>query len=87
MIHVVISAATKNRDLTDILNNYKELYYNKILITKFDETKTYGVVLNALNVGKCKLSYFTMGQNVPDDIELPSADKIAKMILGEKEDV
>ena len=86
-VHVVISAATKNRDLTDILNNYKELYYNKILITKFDETKTYGVVLNALNVGKCKLSYFTMGQNVPDDIELPSADKIAKMILGEKEDV
>lgn len=86
-IHVVISAATKNKDLADILNNYRELYYNKIIITKFDETKSYGVVLNALNIGKCKLSYFTMGQNVPDDIELASADKIAKLILGEEEDV
>jgi len=86
-IHVVISAATKNQDLVDILNNYKELYYKKILITKLDETKSYGVVLNALKVGNCKLSYFTMGQTVPDDIELASADKIANMILGEEKDV
>jgi len=86
-IHVVISAATKNRDMIDILNNYKELYYNKIIITKLDETKSYGMVLNALKVGGCKLSYFTMGQNVPDDIEVASADKIADMILGEEKDV
>jgi len=83
-VYVVISAATKNRDLIDILNNYRELSYNKIIITKFDETKSYGVILNALKVGNCKLSYFTMGQNVPDDIELPSAGKIASMILGEE---
>lgn len=86
-IHVVISAATKNQDMVDILNNYKELQYKKIIITKLDETKSYGMVLNALNIAGCKLSYFTTGQNVPDDIEIASADKIADMILGESEDV
>jgi flagellar biosynthesis protein FlhF len=86
-IHVVISAATKNQDMVDILKNYKELQYKKIIITKLDETKSYGMVLNALNIAGCKLSYFTMGQNVPDDIEIASADKIADMILGESEDV
>ncbi|MCG1011730.1 flagellar biosynthesis protein FlhF [Tepidanaerobacter sp. GT38] len=86
-IHIVISAATKNRDMVDILNNYKELGYKKILITKLDETKSYGMILNALKMTGCKLSYFTMGQNVPDDIEIASADKIAEMILGAKEDV
>lgn len=86
-IHVVISAATKNQDMIDILNNYKELQYKKIIITKLDETKSYGMVLNALNTAGCKLSYLTMGQNVPDDIEIASADKIAEMILGEQKDV
>lgn len=86
-IHIVISAATKNRDMVDILNNYKELQYKKIIITKLDETKSYGMILNALKMTGCKLSYFTMGQNVPDDIEIASADKIAEMILGAEEDV
>ncbi|WP_296969199.1 flagellar biosynthesis protein FlhF [Tepidanaerobacter sp. EBM-38] len=87
-IHIVVSAATKNQDLVDILNNYKELQYKKIIITKLDETKCYGMLLNAISISNgCKLSYLTMGQNVPDDIEIASADKIADMILGESENV
>ncbi|GLI50141.1 flagellar biosynthesis regulator FlhF [Tepidanaerobacter syntrophicus] len=83
-IHLVISASTKTCDLIDILNNYKELQYTKIIVTKLDETKSYGVLLNTIKAAKnCKLSYLTMGQNVPDDIEVASADRIADMILGE----
>ncbi len=86
-VHVVISAATKNRDMLGILDKYKELQYNKIIITKLDETQSYGMVLNALKIAECKLSYVTTGQNVPDDIEIASASKIADMILGEIENV
>lgn len=82
-IHIVISAATKNQDILEILNNYKELNYKKIIITKLDETKSYGMILNALKTTGCSLSYLTTGQNVPDDIEIASAEKIADMILGE----
>lgn len=83
-IHMVISAATKNQDMLEILSNYRELKYKKIIVSKLDETKSYGTILNALNITKCKMSYITMGQNVPDDIEVASADKIADMILGER---
>lgn len=81
-IFMVISAATKNTDMIEILNNYRELNYKKIIVTKWDETKSYGTILNAINITGCKLSYLTTGQNVPDDIEVASGDKIADMILG-----
>ena len=41
------------------------------------------MILNALKTTGCSLSYLTAGQNVPDDIEIASAEKIADMILGE----
>lgn len=80
-VHMVISAATKEHDMTQILSNYRELNYNKILITKIDETQSYGLILNALKIAQCNLSYITIGQDVPEDIEVPSAEKIATLIL------
>ncbi|RKL62941.1 flagellar biosynthesis protein FlhF [Thermoanaerobacteraceae bacterium SP2] len=82
-IYMVISATTKSRDIGDILNNYKELNFNKLIITKLDETRTYGTIMNAVKMTDSNLSYFTVGQNVPDDIEIASAEKLASMILGE----
>jgi len=82
-IHLVLSATTKTGELDNILENYRELKYNKILITKLDETRTYGIIANALSLSKCCLSYITMGQNVPDDIKIASSENIAELILGE----
>lgn len=82
--YMVISATTKNNDISDILNNYREINFKKLIITKLDETKTYGTILNAVKMSNGHLSYFTVGQNVPDDIEIASAEKLACMILGER---
>ena len=82
--HLVLSATTKTAELNNILENYKELKYNKILITKLDETRTYGIIPNAVNFSKCCLSYITVGQNVPDDIKIASSENIAELILGER---
>ncbi len=81
-VHMVISAATKDQDMDEILNSYKEMHYSKLLVTKLDETRTYGTILNAIKMTNCPLSYITSGQNVPDDIEIASSEKIAEMILG-----
>ena len=78
--HMVISAATKIKTWTRFLNSYKEMHY--ALVTKLDETRTYGTILNAIKMTNCPLSYITSGQNVPDDIEIASSEKIAEMILG-----
>lgn len=82
-VHMVISATTKNQDINDILDNYSELNYEKLIITKLDETTTYGFILNILNRSDCNLSYVTTGQNVPDDIEIADVENIVNLILGD----
>ncbi|MCM0650435.1 flagellar biosynthesis protein FlhF [Clostridium swellfunianum] len=82
-IHLVISSTTKNRDVTSIIEGYRPLNYNNVIITKLDETSTYGSVLNILDAAKKPLSFITTGQNVPDDIKAISAAEVSSLILGE----
>lgn len=82
-IHLVISCTTKNKDVDVIVNGYKPLNYNNVIITKLDETSTYGSILNIVESAKKPISFITTGQNVPDDIKLLTAEEITKLILGE----
>lgn len=82
-IHMVISATTKSKDIGEILKGYKELNFQKLIVTKLDETKTYGLIINTVKEVNKSLSYFTAGQNVPDDIEVASTEKLVEMLLGE----
>jgi flagellar biosynthesis protein FlhF len=82
-IHLVISSTTKNKDIKYIIEGYRILNYNSIIVTKLDETSTYGSILNILEIAKKPLSFVATGQNVPDDIKELSADKLVSLILGE----
>ncbi|NOH16364.1 flagellar biosynthesis protein FlhF [Clostridium cochlearium] len=82
-IHLVISSTTKNRDIDNIVEGYKTLGYNNVIITKLDETTTYGSILNIVNSTKKPISFITTGQNVPDDIRLITPKEISSLILGE----
>lgn len=80
---LVVSGTTKNRDIKTILEGYSKLEYNKIIITKLDETSTYGGLYNIVKKANKPIAYITIGQNVPDDIKVPIASEVAKLILGE----
>ena len=82
-IHLVLSSTTKNKDIKYIIEGYRILNYNSIIVTKLDETSTYGSILNILEIAKKPLSFVATGQNVPDDIKELSADKLVSLILGE----
>jgi len=82
-IHLVISCTTKNRDIEAVVEGYKMLNYKNVIITKLDETSTYGSMLNILDSAKKPLSFVTTGQNVPDDIKQMTASEISSLILGE----
>jgi flagellar biosynthesis protein FlhF len=82
-IHLVISCTTKNKDITSIIEGYRVLNYNNVIITKLDETSSYGSLLNILDAAKKPLSFITTGQNVPDDIKMISASEVSSLILGE----
>ncbi len=82
-IHLVISATTKSRDVDEIIKAFGQVSIDRVIITKLDETATYGVVLQTCERTKAPLSFVTTGQGVPEDIEVATNDKIAQLILGD----
>lgn len=82
--YFVASLTTKPVDLLKIVNNFSQVDIDKFLFTKLDETRTYGSIYNLVSRYQIPLSYLATGQNVPDDIEAVSTDKLAKLIVGEE---
>ncbi|MDR1440672.1 MAG: 50S ribosome-binding GTPase [Clostridiales bacterium] len=81
-VFLVLSSTSSMRNNREIINNYGFLDEFKLIFTKADETPTFGTLLNArMMTGKC-LSYVTVGQSVPDDIEVASVEKIARNLIG-----
>jgi len=83
-VNMVISATTKNSDIKSILKGYAELKYDNIIITKLDETTVYGSLYNIVKIANKPVNFITIGQNVPDDIKVPTKEEIASFILGEE---
>ncbi|MCR5691082.1 MAG: flagellar biosynthesis protein FlhF [Eubacterium sp.] len=83
-VYLVLNAGTKYSDLKEIARVYSKMTDYSIIFTKLDETSSAGVMLNMRSETKCPLSYVTWGQNVPDDIGVVDAQKIAKQLLGGK---
>ena len=81
-VYLVLSATTKYNDLMDIVDVYNEIASFKLIFTKLDETSSYGNLLNIKLYADADLSYVTIGQNVPDDIEVFDTQKIVKQLLG-----
>lgn len=81
-VYLVLSTTTKYNDLIKIAETYKQISEYSLIFTKLDETSSIGNVLNIRMLTNASLSYATLGQNVPDDIEKMDAQKIAKQLLG-----
>lgn len=81
-VFLVLSAATKYKDLVKIAQVYNEISGYNLIFTKLDETTCLGNILNIKLNTDSSLSYVTSGQVVPDDISMIDAQKIAKHILG-----
>ena len=81
-VFLVLSAATKYRDLVKIAQVYNGISGYNLIFTKLDETTCLGNILNIKLNTDSSLSYITSGQVVPDDISIIDAQKIAKHILG-----
>jgi len=83
-VSLVLSATTKYEDLCDIYKNFSILPIDTFIFTKLDETKTYGNVFSLLLDTKKPISYFSIGQEVPDDLMVANADYLLKGILNKE---
>ena len=81
-VHLVASASTKNEDLIQIVKAYHALSVNSLIVSKLDESQTYGNVFNLLMRSKLPVSYFTSGQAIPQSLEKATLEKVAELILN-----
>ena len=56
---------------------------NRFLVTKVDETRSHGTLLNLAANFQIPVSYLSTGQSVPNDIEVATPERLASMVLGE----
>lgn len=81
-VHLVVAATTKSCDLRDIVERFRELDPQRLLVTKLDESTAFGNILNPVVASGLPVSYMTTGQMVPEDIEVATSERLADLILG-----
>lgn len=79
--HLVVSVATKEKDLREISQAFNAIGVQRLLFTKIDESSTYGNMLNLLIRTNIPLSFLSCGRKVPDDIEAGSIQKLVDLIF------
>ncbi|SHH99741.1 GTPase [Clostridium grantii] len=82
-VYLVLSLTTKFKDIKGIADSYEQIGYDKYILTKLDESSGYGNIINIAKYIDKPISYLCTGQNVPDDIETASIDKLFYYIWGE----
>ncbi|WMM26604.1 flagellar biosynthesis protein FlhF [Tissierella sp. MB52-C2] len=82
-IFLLINANIDCKVLKNLIEKYSFLDNYRLIITKVDEAENYGNILNIRYITNKELSYLTIGQNVPDDIQMVDVDHIAEKIIGE----
>ena len=88
--HLVLSATAAYRQIATAIEKFSPLGIDQLLLTKLDEVVCLSPVLNIFadlasrsEGPPIPLSYVTVGQDVPDDIEVASSRGLAIRILGE----
>lgn len=81
--HLLMSATTNDSNIMDIWEKFKVIPIARLIFTKLDETTTFGNIVNQLCRSKIPVSYFTNGQEVPENIEIATLEKLVNLMMGE----
>lgn len=81
-VHLVLSSTSRDRTTREAIERFRPLGVTQLIFTKVDEAVGLGVILNTLKRVNMQVSYLTNGQAVPDDIEIASTSRLARLILG-----
>lgn len=77
--HLVLSAATAEKYMRQIIKKFSFLKSKSHIFTKLDECDTIGTVVNINLETKQPISYVTDGQRVPEDIHLATKNYLAEL--------
>ena len=80
--HLAMSATTKISDMREIIQQYEQFGFSYIVMTKMDETMHVGNIISLLSEKNKAISYCTVGQNVPNDIEKATVSGMLARLEG-----
>lgn len=79
-VHLLISAGTREKDFDRIFRKVNLLPIHRLLFTKIDETDEYGSMLNIAARTKLPLSYFSNGQQIPENLEKGTIERLVELL-------
>jgi flagellar biosynthesis protein FlhF len=80
--HLALSAAMKPEDMTRVIERYSIFKPSKLLFTRLDETGRFGALVNQAAKYQLPLSFLASGQEIPDDLEPATKEKIRALVMG-----
>ena len=79
--HLVVSCTTGREALREIVSSFGVFGPDRLVFTKLDECSSFGVILNELARTRYPLSYLTNGQDVAEDLIVPSSSTLADLLV------
>jgi len=79
---LVLSATIKDSDMNEVTRKFGCMPIDSIIFTKLDESATYGSLFNHAIRFKKPLSYLTLGQKIPEDLEIASRERLVDLLLN-----
>ncbi len=84
-VHLVMSLTSSIQTLIATIQKFAPANPTSLIMTKLDEAGGIGPLLSLMHQVSVPISYLTLGQDVPDDIELAQPARIARLITGKEQ--
>jgi len=82
-VFLTASMNTRISDLQDILEHFSVVSPTHLILTKMDETKIYGSMLEVSNNFDIPISFVTNGQRIPEDIMIADPRRLGSLLVRE----
>ncbi len=79
---LVMPSHFKYEDMMATFEKFEHLGIDTLMFTKLDETKGFGTIFSLLNETEVPVSYFSIGQEVPEDLIVASSDYLVDCLLN-----
>jgi len=81
--HLVVPAYQKGPDVARLLDRFHPYGVAKVILTRLDETSAVGGLLLALDENEAPVSFLSMGQTIPEDLEPASIARLLDLFVGD----
>jgi len=79
---LVMPSSIKYEDLKATYDNFAPLGIDTMMFTKLDETRGFGNLFSLVYETKVPISYFSLGQEVPEDLAVATSDFLVECLMN-----